>query len=70
MGAERRDCPAALMVSKGFLEEVTFYLRPKFQAGNSLLRGLKSTEKIVPSRENSMHCGPRVKEHIVYFAQE
>ena len=58
------------MVSKGFLEEMAFYLRPKFQAGNSLLSGLKSIEKIVPSRENSMHGGPRVKEHMVYFAQE
>ena len=30
-----RDCPAALKVSKGFLEKVMFLLRPEVQAGNS-----------------------------------
>ena len=34
-GARRRDCPAALRVSKVSLEEVVFYLRPELQAANN-----------------------------------
>ena len=34
-GARRRDCQAALRVSKVSLEEVVFYLRPELQAAKN-----------------------------------